>query len=207
VGLRFFNGMRIEWRTGCLLLLVVAYLIHWDFGYAKTPGNFTQLVRETMALYFKSPQNADYKPLADKYAAYNQTIHPVGIFVTLSIHGKPRACWGSFMPDDKGPINGIIHATLGALTKEYRYPPVRADEWSSLKCQVTLIRTIEPLQTLADLNPLRDGIMVRSGGKSGILLPGEARDATYELVQAKLKAGIGPHEPLQMYRLVADVYK
>ncbi len=127
--------------------------------------------------------------------------------MTLSQNGKPRACWGSAYPQHPTVLEATIYATLGAVTKEYRYRPIRKSEWAALHRQVTVVNRLEPIDRLAQLNPLRDGLLVRQGGRAGVMLPGEARDATYQLVQCKLKAGIRPHEKFQMYRMVADVYQ
>jgi hypothetical protein len=51
------------------------------------------------------------------------------------------------------------------------------------------------------------GLMVRAGGKAAVILPGEASDAYYQMVLCKLKAGIRPKQPCQMYRIKADVFK
>src|SRR5262249_13537090 len=100
-----------------------------------------------------------------------------------------------------------VFSTLNALTKEYRYPPIKKSEWKKLKPQVTVVKGVEPITSIAYQNPLRDGLLVRSGGKAGVYLPGEAADAYYQLVQCKLKAGIKPGEPYQLYRLRTDIYE
>jgi AMMECR1 domain-containing protein len=100
-----------------------------------------------------------------------------------------------------------VYATLGALTKEYRYKPIGRTEWQTLKPQVTVVRALEPISGIRDQNPIQDGLMVRAGNRSGVILPGEARDAFYQLVQCKLKAGVRPGESYQLYRIVADVYQ
>ena len=129
-----------------------------------------------------------------------------GVFVTLSRAGKSRACWGSVFAEQPDLVKATVYATLGALKKEYRYAPVKRNEWKLLKPQVTVVQAVEPIPGLAAQNPLRDGLMVRSGGKAAVLLPGEARDAYYQLVQCKLKAGIRPGEPCQLYSIKAQVY-
>ncbi len=139
-------------------------------------------------------------------AVSSQFRRAAGVFVTLSRGGKSRACWGSVFPEHPDLVKSTVYATLGALTKEYRYAPVRRNEWRLLKPQVTVVQSIEPISGLAGQNPLRDGLMVRSRGKAAVLLPGEARDAHYQLVQCKLKAGIKPGEPCQLYSIKAEVY-
>lgn len=169
------------------------------------------LVRQTMAFYFENASNAHYplsyqkflKQLPPVAAPYTQ---PVGVFVTLSQNGQSRACWGSAFPRYKNVTEATVAATLGALTKEYRYKPIRPDEWRCLKPQVTVIRALEPIHGLQGQNPLYDGLLVRQNGRSGVILPGEARDAVYQLTLCKLKAGIQPGQKFQLYRMIADVY-
>jgi len=173
--------------------------------------SLTTLVRQTMAFYFENASNVDnarnyqkfIKRLPPISAHYTQ---PVGVFVTLSHNGKSRACWGSAFPRYKSISEATVAATLGALTKEYRYKPISSGEWQKLKSQVTVVKSLEPIRNLQGQNPLCDGLMVRQNGRSGVILPGEARDATYQLTLCKLKAGIQPGQKFQLYRMVADVY-
>lgn len=170
------------------------------------------LVQETMAAHFLPPPNRQKKlqALETKARALVQTqttSSAKGVFVTLSHQGKPRACWGSLSGVTSNPSLSIIESTLGALTKEYRYPPIHASEISKLKKQVTVIKAIVPVNAYRQINPFRDGVMVQQGGKSGIILPGEATDAYHQVVMAKLKAGIQPKESFQLYRMQADVYR
>jgi AMMECR1 domain-containing protein len=132
---------------------------------------------------------------------------PAGVFVTLSRNGKTRACWGTVFPQNGSIARATVYATIGALTREYRYQPIKKTEWKQLKPQVSIIRGVQPIENIRGLNPWRDGLLVRAGGKSGVLLPGEASDAYYELVQCKLKAGIRPDEPCQLYRLRTEIYE
>lgn len=176
-------------------------------GHAETLTP-TQLVQKTGELYFnQSASDPSWQHLLQNARLSIRYPKPRGVFVTLSRDGKPRACWGSAYPQYKTVSEATVYATLGALSKEYRYPPIRKSEWPLLKPQVTVVKALQPVSRLAAINPLRDGLLVRQGGKAGVMLPGEARDATYMLVQAKLKAGIAQKEKFQLYRIVADVYQ
>jgi AMMECR1 domain-containing protein len=130
-----------------------------------------------------------------------------GLFVTLSTNGKTRACWGSINPQRSNLVEATVATCEAALTKEYRYPTIRKKEVPNLKCQVTVVERIEPVARGVTLNPLIDGLMVRAGSKAGVLLPGEASDPHYQVMQCKLKAGITPKEPCQIYRMRAHVYR
>ncbi len=168
-----------------------------------------EIVRETMKAYFEPDGKSDARLAAIASANKNDKLlsERAGVFVTLSKNGKTRACWGSVNPEAPNVSAATANATIAALTKDYRYKPVRASEWAHLKAQVTVIKSVDPISNIRQFNPLQDGLMVRSGGKSGVLLPREAIDATYALVQCKLKAGIKVGEPFQMYRLKAQIYE
>jgi AMMECR1 domain-containing protein len=166
------------------------------------------LVRDTMQAYFEKTKGSQLTAEALlKGKSLDEYNKRAGVFVTLSINGKPRACWGSVFPTHANLAESTVFATIGALSKDYRYRPVRASEWRTLKPQVTIIDSVEPLASIALQNPLRDGLMLRSGNKTGVLLPGETTDAFYQLVRCKLKAGVHPGEPYQLYRLKAEIYE
>lgn len=194
-----------NWRSklSCLALL---FCVPLGFAETLTP---TDVVQQTMRLHFSTEVHSEkvYQRLIQQNTLKKNYAGPKGVFVTLSRNGQPRACWGSAYPQSRTVLEGIVYATLGALTKEYRYRPIAESEWPQLKRQVTVIKALEPIERLSQVNPLRDGLLVRQGGKAGVMLPGEAKDATYQLVQCKLKAGIRPREKFQMYRMVADVYQ
>jgi len=167
------------------------------------------IVRETMKAYFEPEVKSDARTTAIASTDKNDKLLSAraGVFVTLSKNGKTRACWGSVNPEAPSLSAATANATIGALTKDYRYKPIKASEWAHLKPQVTVIKSVDPISNIRQFNPLQDGLMIRSGGKSGVLLPREAIDATYALVQCKLKAGIKAGEPFQMYKLKAQIYE
>jgi AMMECR1 domain-containing protein len=168
-----------------------------------------EIAHHTMAIYFgeeKAPAGG-LNEFAEKVVTKQHFLKSGGVFVTLYKNGKTRACWGSVLPQAKTIAKSTVYATMGALTKEYRYKPVSETEWKTLKTQVTVITGVEPIPSISFQNPLRDGLLVRSGGKAGVLLPGEASDAFYQLVQCKLKAGIKSGEPCQLYRLRTEIYE
>jgi AMMECR1 domain-containing protein len=130
-----------------------------------------------------------------------------GIFVTLSKRGKTRVCWGTIEPLYANLVEGTIKTTSLALANEYRYSPLKASEIKELKPQVTVVEKVVPISNLHGLNPLLDGLMVRLGTKTGVILPGEASDPYYQLMLCKVKARIAPGKSCQLYRIIADVYK
>src|SRR5581483_12335268 len=96
-----------------------------------------KLVQQTMAAYFendKTKQTDINSLLKNVPKEYN---YPAGVFVTLSKHGKTRACWGSIEPTHANIIESTVYGTMDALKKDYRHKPIQADEYKNLKAQVT----------------------------------------------------------------------
>ena len=167
------------------------------------------IVRQTMALWFESTASREkaITQLAEKLPPMRQYAGPRGVFVTLSHAGKTRACWGSVFPQYKNVREAAVYTTVDALTKEYRHKPVSKTEWRTLKPQVTVVTAMQRIERENELNPLRDGLMMRAGSRSCVILPGEARDAHYQTVLCRLKAGLRPTDAAQLYRIKADVYQ
>lgn len=195
------------------ICLVIASLnsVAPAFANAKARKEIQRLpdiAKEAMCLYFtKNDKNrTTIKEFVSKLPVNKEFQNPAGVFVTLSRKGKTRACWGSIFPQHRNLVEETVYSTLSALTKDYRFKPVNENELSKLKIQVTVVRAVRPVTDTTSINPFRDGVMVRSSGKSGVILPGEASDAYYELVLAKLKAGIRDKEPFQLYKIEADIY-
>jgi uncharacterized protein (TIGR00296 family) len=165
-----------------------------------TPSKLARLAVES---YFNNNKLATDKiTLAD---SVNKK--PRGVFVTiLASSNKSKGCWGSLYPQTNVK-ESIANAAIDAATKDYRTGMLKKNELKSLKLQVSIVEGISPVNTTRAINPFKDGILVRAGGKSGVILPGEAVDSYYQMVMAKLKAGIQPKEKCEMFKLVVRTYK
>lgn len=165
------------------------------------------LARETMRRYLLGHKQASMRAWAESLQPAGKLKRKAGVFVTFSKNGKTRACWGSVYPREADLLKETVLASMGALSKEYRYKKIRAAEIDELKVQVAVINDIVATNRYEDINPFRDGVMVRAGGRGAVILPGEATDAYYEVVMAKLKAGIEAKAACQIYKLKVEVYE
>lgn len=153
---------------------------------------------------FLKGQQVDYR----KITLQSQDKRPVaGVFVTvLDEQNKSRGCWGKLYPQE-GLTKSIIYGAVGAIKKDYRYKPLKLSELPQMKFQVSLVRKVIPVNSVKNVNPYKDGMLVQSGSRGGVLMPGEVSDAYYQMVQCKLKAGIKPEEQVSIFKLVTDTYK
>jgi uncharacterized protein (TIGR00296 family) len=121
-----------------------------------------------------------------------------GVFVTLTKAGQLRGCIG--FPYPVMPLGDAIEdAAVAAATGDPRFPPVRRDELSSVRVEVTILTVpvlldIEPPRRPEMIEVGRHGLIVRGRGRSGLLLPQVATeycwDSTTFLGHTCIKAGL-----------------
>lgn len=131
-----------------------------------------------------------------------------GVFVSLHKRGMLRGCIGTIQPRQSNVALEVIHNAISAATHDPRFPPVHASELSELEISVDILQPAEPIASMEQLDPERYGVIVESGLRRGLLLPDlEGVDtAEYQVEIARRKAGIGPHEPVQLYRFEVRRY-
>ena len=86
--------------------------------------------------------------------------------------------------------------------RDPRFHPVRLDEVPLLTIRVQLLDPAEPITDITRIDPKTHGIIVRSGDRQALLLPGIGEIVTPEqqLRAACQKAGIDRHAALQVER-------
>lgn len=117
-------------------------------------------------------------------------------FVTIKQGGQLRGCIGSIYPQQDTLVEEVIKNAVSAGNSDPRFPPVGREELATLTYSVDVLTSPETVDKPAELNPQRDGIIVQSGHRTGLLLPALAGVDTVEeqLAIAKEKAGIGAKE-------------
>ena len=132
-----------------------------------------------------------------------------GTFVSLhDSQGNLRGCIGTIEPQQPAVAQEIIQNAISAATRDPRFPPVQPEELESLDIKVDVLTEPEPIDSMDQLDPKRYGVIVESGWRRGLLLPDlEGVDTVeYQVDIAMRKAGIGPGEPMQMYRFEIKRY-
>jgi len=99
-----------------------------------------------------------------------------GVFVTLNSTLGLRGCIGYPLPD-KSLFNALEDAAISAATKDPRFPAVKSKELDSITFEVTILTPPEkivvskPEEYLSKIKVGRDGLIVKHGFYSGLLLP------------------------------------
>lgn len=131
-----------------------------------------------------------------------------GAFVSLKKKGELRGCIGTFQPTRETLAEEIISNAISAASRDPRFPPVGPDEIDELEISVDVLSDPEAVDDIAQLDPRRYGVIVQRGSRIGLLLPDlEGVDTVEQQLEiARRKAGIGEHEPIQIYRFTVDRY-
>ena len=125
-----------------------------------------------------------------------------GVFVCLKKDGELRGCIGTIQPAASNIAEEIRNNAISSATQDPRFPPVALDELDSLSYSVDVLGDPEDIADMSYLDPKVYGVIVRSGMRSGLLLPDlEGLDTPEEQVRiAAMKAGIRPSEPVKLQR-------
>lgn len=131
-----------------------------------------------------------------------------GVFVSLKKKGQLRGCIGTFGSTQPTIAEEIIHNAVSAGMQDPRFSPVKAGELAELCISVDILSEPERVESLADLEPQKYGVIVQCGRRSGLLLPDlEGVDHVEQQVAIAMeKAGIGSHEEVDLYRFSVTRY-
>lgn len=123
------------------------------------------------------------------------------VFVTLTRNGDLRGCIGSL--EAWRPLHEDVSANaVAAALRDPRFPPLRADELTTTRVEVSLLTPAQPMSfaseadALGQLRPLVDGVILEYGKHRGTFLPQvwESLPEPREfMAQLKRKAGLPPN--------------
>ena len=132
-----------------------------------------------------------------------------GVFVCIKKHGELRGCVGTFMPCYENVALELINNAVSAATRDTRFHPVAKDELADLEYSVDVLSPPEKVNEIKELDPRKWGVIVASGPKKGLLLPDlEGVNSVEEQLRiTKMKAGILPHEKVDIFRFSVKRYK
>ena len=125
-----------------------------------------------------------------------------GAFVSVHKFGALRGCIGTIASTQKNLALEIIHNAVSAVAKDPRFEPVEESELNYLDINVDVLGEAESIESEAELDVKKYGVIVQSGFKRGLLLPDlDGVDTVEEQVAiARRKGGIAPGEKVDLFR-------
>ena len=136
----------------------------------------------------------------------------LGAFVTIHNHGDLRGCIGHIESDE--PLGRVIpRCAVAASTSDPRFPAVSSSELADIDIEISLLGALEPIETAAEVEVGRHGLVVEQGWNRGLLLPQVATewkwDAAAFLEHTCHKAGL-PRDAwtrgARLWRFDAEVF-
>jgi AMMECR1 domain-containing protein len=128
----------------------------------------------------------------------------LAIFVTAKKEGKVRGCMGTLSPRQKNMAEEIRANLKLAFTQDPWHRPIQKDEIQGMEIYISALGTPRLLSAPYQINPARDAILIRSGSKEAVALPGEAKTLRYLVAFLRSKAGIRKTESYQLYRMDSE---
>ena len=135
---------------------------------------------------------------------HEMTERRAGAFVSLHIRDRLRGCIGTTAPTTDSVAWEIVQNAISAGLRDPRFPPVQASELDLLEYSVDILEPPEDIQSPAELDIKKYGVIVSSArdGRRGLLLPDlDGVDSVEEQIDiARRKGGISSHEPYTLQR-------
>lgn len=128
---------------------------------------------------------------------------PRATFVTLSLKGELRGCVGSAKAW-RPLVLDVAENAVAAATDDPRFAPLAADDVAHVRLSLSLlsapvwIAAASEAELVAQIEPGKDGIILRAGAKSALFLPQVWRQLPAPrdfLAQLKAKAGLAADVP------------
>jgi AmmeMemoRadiSam system protein A len=161
-----------------------------------------RIARESVEAVFRGTGQSP-SPVASGYLAQQ-----LGVFVTIRRRdGELRGCIGTFQSKCRDLVEETRHVAREAAFDDIRFKPVKPEELANLCFEVSVVHDLEPVDSSADLDPARYGVLVStSDGRRGALLPGIPEITTVEaqLRIARQKGHIEEHELIRLQRFQVD---
>ena len=129
-----------------------------------------------------------------------------GVFVSLKKDGALRGCIGTFEPTAKNIAAEIQQNAVSAALRDPRFPPVTPEELPDIIYSVDVLTEPELVDSAADLDVKKYGVIVESRARKGLLLPDLAGVDTVEeqLRIARKKGGIPEDASVRIWRFTVE---
>ncbi len=123
-----------------------------------------------------------------------------GVFVTAIMNNQVRACVGSIWASTPSLAREISHYGALVAARDLRRPPIEGRELDRIALAVSIVGRLERVVRGQAWDPATFGVFVRSGARTGVILPGEALTHAKQLSWALAEAGVAPSSSYEIYR-------
>ncbi len=173
-------------------------------------SEYVKLAKNTIEKYIRTGEKIEIpENLPEEFYGARK-----GVFVTIyekHSEKKLRGCIGTFMPTKENVAQEIIDNAISAAIHDYRFDPILKSELDDLVYEVSLLNPPEQINSVADLDAKKYGVIVKSlDERTGLLLPDIEGVKTPEeqISIACQKAGIDLGiEKIELFRFTVEKYR
>ncbi|MBT5868958.1 MAG: AmmeMemoRadiSam system protein A [Nitrospinaceae bacterium] len=125
-----------------------------------------------------------------------------GTFVSIKKNRLLRGCIGTIQPKYANLAEEVIKNAIKASCEDPRFPPIELQELTELVISVDVLSAPEKIDDIKLLDVDRYGLIVRSEGKQGLLLPNleNIKTVSQQLKVCLTKGGIKDTDRYELFR-------
>lgn len=171
----------------------------WRNADARTQAAVLTLARQAFDAY------VTHRSVIDPPAKLSSPLwkQRTGVFVSTMRFGAPRCCMGTLYPVQPNLAEEIIANAVAAAGRDHRFAPVKKAEMDKLTLIVSIVGRPRPITEAEaeNLDPARDGLVVKKGDRCGVVLSGETPHRENMIPWGRSRAGARPAEPVQFFQI------
>jgi len=148
-----------------------------------------------------------------EFSVSEQLKQPGAAFVTLKESGELRGCIG-YTEAVRPLYQTVSQCAIHAAVEDPRFNPVQASELPHIEIEISVLTPLQKVESLDSIKVGRDGLLIRMGRRSGLLLPQVATELGWNRTQflehTCQKAGLQndsyTRPEATLYRFQAEVF-
>jgi len=127
-------------------------------------------------------------------------LESLGVFVTLTNHGKLRGCLGD-IETNKPLYQSIQELAVAAASRDWRFNPVTQTELEDIEIEISILTKPRRINDWQEIILGKHGVIIERDGHKGVFLPQVALEGKFSLeaflgLLCSQKAGL----PAEAYR-------
>jgi len=165
-----------------------------------------EVARNSIGVYLRKRERMEIKE------ANPRLLKKRGVFVTLKKNGNLRGCIGYIQPV-KPLIEAVRDMAIEAAFNDPRFSPLQEKEMKEIEIEISVLSPLRRVEDIKEIKVGRDGLLIRKGFSSGLLLPQVATEYNWDreefLMHTCYKAGLSPdawREGAEIYTFTAEVF-
>lgn len=168
-------------------------------------GELLAIARRAAATYVKEGRMPEEGPVSPRLS------EPGAAFVTLTLAGRLRGCIG--YTEASAPLYRTVQeCAVAAAIEDPRFPPLAPSDVDSVHVEISVLTPMVKVRP-EDVRVGVHGLMIRKGGRRGLLLPQVATENGWDrqafLSNVCRKAGLPSDEwkrGAELYSFTAEVF-